>query len=123
MKTRKNLARPHQRACYLTDEELQKVTALCHDLGTSMSDLIRSRLLHPGMLNVHPSKLLSVFSEIGSDLARINTLLSKHFEHFENLDTPASREAIVKLAGDHLLAQNRLETQIRALLKRIEMRY
>ena len=122
MKKIKNPTRPHQLACYLSDEELQKVTALCQDLGIKMSDLIRSRLLHPGMLNINPSKLLLIFSEIGLDLARINSLLSEYFKHQENLHSPAAHQAIAKLAGEHILAQSRLEMQIRALLIRIEMR-
>lgn len=122
MKTRKDLRRPHRVKCFLSDEELQRVTTLRQQLGATMSDLIRSRLLHPDMLNINPAKLLLIFSEIGSDLASINAMLKKYFMHPENFENGAHQEAISKLAGEYIIAQGRLEMQIRKLLIKIKMR-
>lgn len=108
--------------CFLNDEELQKVTALRQQLGTTMADLMRSRLLHPDMLNINPAKLILVFSEIGSDLSSINGMLKKYFDHSENFEKEEYQRAIIRLSDEYITAQRRLEMQIRKLLIRIKMR-
>lgn len=106
---------------FLNSEELQSVNELRHELGCTMSDLIRSRLLHPNMLNINPAKLLVIFSEIGSDLAAINAALQKHFELADET-YPKNGITVEALIENYLTQQHKLEVQIRKLLMRIEWR-
>ncbi|MDN3586151.1 hypothetical protein QWY86_05705 [Pedobacter aquatilis] len=107
--------------CFLSPEEMQKVNSLRLELGATMSDLIRSRLLHPDMLIVNPAKLLLIFSEIGSEMASINLAMQRYFELPDeaNLKDAINMEDSIK---DYLIQQHKLEVQIRKLLMRIEWR-
>ena len=107
--------------CFLSPEEMQKVNSLRLELGSTMSDLIRSRLLHPEMLNINPAKLLLIFSEIGSEMASINLAMQKCFElpDAASLKNAINMEDTVK---NYLTQQHKLEVQIRKLLMRIEWR-
>ncbi|MFC3560187.1 hypothetical protein [Pedobacter jamesrossensis] len=122
MKTRKELKRANIVKCYLNDKEMQKLTELRLQLGLTMSDLLRSRLLDPRLLNINPSKLMLLLNEIGLDITSINSQLKKYFE-----DSSAQREndsscAIKEIIERYLSHQQRLELQIRRLLIRIEQR-
>lgn len=100
---------------------MQKVNSLRLELGSTMSDLIRSRLLHPDMLNINPAKLLLIFSEIGSEMASINLAMQKYFElpDAASLKNAINMEDSIK---NYLTQQHKLEVQIRKLLMRIEWR-
>jgi len=107
--------------CFLSPEEMQKVNLLRLELGSTVSDLIRSRLLHPDMLNINPAKLLLIFSEIGSEMASINLAMQKYFElpDAASLKNAINMEDSIK---NYLTQQHKLEVQIRKLLMRIEWR-
>ena len=121
MDSKKKLKRNIIVKCFLSPEEMRKVNSFRLELGCTMSDLIRSRLLHPDMLNINPAELLLIFSEIGSDMASINLAMQKYFE----LPDEASLKNAINMEDsikNYFTQQHKLEVQIRKLLMRIEWR-
>lgn len=107
---------------YLDDKEMQMVTKIRLQLGITMSDLLRSRLLDPRLLNINPSKLLTLLNEIGLEITSINIQLKKYFEDCKAQQESDSACSIEGIIESYIHQQHRLELQIRKLLIRIEGR-
>ncbi len=63
--------------CYLSDHEYSRLIAFVTPIGITISELIRQELIYGATLDVNPSTLLQVFTQIGADLSRIHSQLQK----------------------------------------------
>ena len=122
MKTNRKLTRHNIVKCCVDDIEMHKLSEHRIQLGITMSDLVRGRLLDSNMLNINPSKLLALLNEIGLDITSINVQLKKYFEDFKTQQESDSAPTIHEIIENYLSQQQRLELQIRKLLLRIERR-
>lgn len=122
MQTDRKLKRANMVKGYLDDKEMQMVTKIRLQLGITMSDLLRSRLLDPRLLNINPSKLLTLLNEIGLEITSINIQLKKYFEDCKAQQESDSACSIEGIIESYIHQQHRLELQIRKLLIRIERR-
>lgn len=61
--------------CYLSDHEYSRLLAFVTPMGITISELIRQEIIYGQMLDVNPSALLQVFTQIGADFSRINAQL------------------------------------------------
>ena len=122
MKTDRKLKRTNVVKGYLDDKEMQMVDKIRLLLSITMSDLLRSRLLDPRLLNINPSKLLTLLNEIGLEIASINIRLKKYFEDSKAQQESDSACSIEGIIESYIHQQHRLELQIRKLLIRIERR-
>jgi len=122
MQTDRKLKRANMVKGYLDDKEMQMVTKIRLQLGITMSDLLRSRLLDPRLLNINPSKLLTLLNDIGLEIASINIRLKKYFEDCKAQQESDSACSIEGIIESYIHQQHRLELQIRKLLIRIERR-
>lgn len=115
--------RPYSVRCYLSDEEYQRFSSFAQALNITTSDLIRRKIIYGSLLDVDPSKLLSVFAGIGKDLAQIRSLLSQLKIHPEeensSLPAPDQQECGI-IIQDYQAAQKSLEQAIKMLIIRMD---
>jgi len=76
-RTKRSRRRGNLVRCYLSDHEYSRLNAFVMPIGITISELIRREIIYGATLDVNPSTLLQVFTQIGADLSRIHSQLQK----------------------------------------------
>jgi len=72
---KKILNRTVRYAARFTEEEDVKIKKICHQLGSTKSEMIRYRLLNKQFLGINSAEVLSKLVSIGNEMAKINSAI------------------------------------------------
>ena len=114
---KKILNRTIQYFAYFTEEEDVEITKICHQLGSTKSEMIRYRLLNKQFLGINSTEVLSHLVSIGNEMSKINSTI-KSSNQFDDL-TGEGQSLNNTLLLKYIDTQKALETLIRKLLSQM----
>jgi hypothetical protein len=110
--------------CYLNDNEYRKFRALAAALNLNSSDLIRREVVHGGLIEADPGKLLALFGCIGAELGAIRALLGEIREG-SGLLTGMDSVSLLRLENSmetFHASQESLLRQVRSIMQRLDLK-
>lgn len=114
---RKILNRTVQYAAYFTEEEDIKIKKICHQLGSTKSEMIRYRLLNEQFLGINSAEVLSELVGVGNEMSKINSAIksSNPFDELAREGQGLDNTLLLK----YIDTQKTLEALIRKLLSQM----
>ncbi len=110
--------------CYLNDNEYRRFHAFAQALNMNLSDLIRREIIHSGLIESDPGKLLVLFGTIGSELGAIRKLLGEIRGGPGPPPAPdeSSLQRLENSINTFQASQDSLLGQIRAIMQRLDIK-